>query len=59
MLDTGQLDVLRSPVTLELRILGPLEVSDEAGHVALGGPGNAGCLPSSSSKQVASSRRTG
>jgi DNA-binding SARP family transcriptional activator len=38
MLDTGQLGVLRSPVTLEFRILGPLEVSDETGHVALGGP---------------------
>ena len=38
MLDTGLRGVLRSPVTLEFRILGPLEVSDETGHVALGGP---------------------
>jgi DNA-binding SARP family transcriptional activator len=38
MLDRAQSDVLRSPVTLEFRILGPLEVSDETGHVALGGP---------------------
>lgn len=38
MLDTGQLAVVRSPVTLQFRILGPLEVSDETGHVALGGP---------------------
>jgi DNA-binding SARP family transcriptional activator len=38
MLDTTQLGVLRSGVTLEFRILGPLEVSDETGHVALGGP---------------------
>ena len=44
MLDTGQLDVLRSPVTLEFRILGPLEVSDETGHVALGGPRQRGLL---------------
>src|SRR5262245_11682451 len=38
MLDTAPRDVLRSPVTLDFRILGPLEVSDETGHVALGGP---------------------
>src|SRR5262245_48722728 len=38
MLDTAPRGVLRSPVTLEFRILGPLEVSDETGHVALGGP---------------------
>jgi DNA-binding SARP family transcriptional activator len=38
MLDTAQRDVLRSHVTPEFRILGPLEVSDETGHVALGGP---------------------
>ena len=44
MLDTGQLGVLRSPVTLEFRILGPLEVSDETGHVALGGPRQRGLL---------------
>ncbi len=44
MLDTGQLGVLRSPVTLEFRILGPLEVSDETGHVALGGPKQRGLL---------------
>jgi DNA-binding SARP family transcriptional activator len=44
MLDTGQRDDLRSPVTLELRILGPLEVSDETGHVALGGPKQRGLL---------------
>ena len=44
MLDTGQHDDLRSPVTLELRILGPLEVSDETGHVALGGPKQRGLL---------------
>lgn len=37
MLDTGQRDVLRSPVTLDIRILGPLEVSTEAGPIALGG----------------------
>jgi len=43
-LDTSQPDVLRSPVTLELRILGPLEVSDETGHVALGGPKQRGLL---------------
>src|SRR5688572_30723508 len=44
MLDTGPRDVLRSPVTLEFRILGPLEVSDETGHVALGGPRQRGLL---------------
>jgi DNA-binding SARP family transcriptional activator len=38
LLDTAQRDVLRSPVTLDFRILGPLEVSDETGLVALGGP---------------------
>ena len=31
-------------MTLELRILGPLEVSDETGHVALGGPKQRGLL---------------
>jgi DNA-binding SARP family transcriptional activator len=44
MLDTGQRGVLRSLVTLEFRILGPLEVSDETGHVALGGPKQRGLL---------------
>ena len=44
MLDTGQRGVLRSPVTLEFRILGPLEVSTETGHVALGGPKQRGLL---------------
>jgi DNA-binding SARP family transcriptional activator len=44
MLDRGQRDDLRSPVTLEFRILGPLEVSDETGHVALGGPKQRGLL---------------
>ena len=44
MLDTGQRGVLRSPVTLEFRILGPLEVSDETGPVALGGPKQRGLL---------------
>ena len=44
MLDTGQPDVLRSLVTLEFRILGPLEVSSETGHVALGGPKQRGLL---------------
>ena len=43
-LDTGPRDVLRSFVTLEIRILGPLEVSDETGHVALGGPKQRGLL---------------
>ena len=43
-LDTGQRGVLRSLVTLEFRILGPLEVSDETGHVALGGPKQRGLL---------------
>ncbi len=43
-LDTPQPDDLRSPVTLEFRILGPLEVSDETGHVALGGPKQRGLL---------------
>ena len=37
MLDTRTFDGLRSPVTLDLRILGPLEVSDETGPIALGG----------------------
>ena len=37
MLDRDQRDDLRSPVTLDIRILGPLEVSDEAGPIALGG----------------------
>ena len=31
-------------MTLEFRILGPLEVSDETGHVALGGPKQRGLL---------------
>jgi DNA-binding SARP family transcriptional activator len=31
-------------VTLDIRILGPLEVSDETGHVALGGPKQRGLL---------------
>jgi DNA-binding SARP family transcriptional activator len=31
-------------VTLQFRILGPLEVSDETGHVALGGPKQRGLL---------------
>ena len=31
-------------MTLEFRILGPLEVSDETGHVALGGPRQRGLL---------------
>src|SRR5687767_353856 len=44
MLDTGPRGALRSPVTLEFRILGPLEVSDETGHVALGGPKQRGIL---------------
>ncbi len=44
MLDTAQPGVLRSRVTLEFRILGPLEVSDETGHVALGGPKQRGLL---------------
>ncbi len=44
MLDTAQLDVLRSDVTLQFRILGPIEVSDETGHVALGGPKQRGLL---------------
>src|SRR6476646_5079953 len=44
MLDTGQRGVLRSPVTLDFRILGPLEVSDETGPVALGGPKQRGLL---------------
>ena len=43
-LDTPRPDDLRSPVTLEFRILGPLEVSDETGHVALGGPKQRGLL---------------
>ncbi len=37
MLDTAGVDVLRSPVTLDIRILGPLEVSDATGPIALGG----------------------
>jgi DNA-binding SARP family transcriptional activator len=44
MLDTSQRSVLRSSVTHEFRILGPLEVSDETGHVALGGPRQRGLL---------------
>jgi DNA-binding SARP family transcriptional activator len=44
MLDTAQPGALRSRVTLEFRILGPLEVSDETGHVALGGPKQRGLL---------------
>src|SRR6476620_7544632 len=44
MLDTGQRGVLRSPVTLEFRILGPFEVSNETGPVALGGPKQRGLL---------------
>ena len=38
MLDSARLADLRSRVTLEFRILGPLEVSDETGPIALGGP---------------------
>ena len=44
MLDRAQPDDLRSRVTLEFRILGPLGVSDETGHVALGGPKQRGLL---------------
>jgi DNA-binding SARP family transcriptional activator len=44
MLDTAPPDVLRSDVTQEFRILGPLEVFDEIGHVALGGPKQRGLL---------------
>ena len=44
MLDTGQRGDLRSLVTLDFRILGPLEVSDETGHVPLGGPKQRGIL---------------
>ncbi len=44
MLDTTRRGVLRSLVTLEFRILGPFEVSDETGHVALGGPRQRGLL---------------
>jgi DNA-binding SARP family transcriptional activator len=44
MLDRAQLAVVRSLVTLQFRILGPLEVSDETGHVALGGPRQRGLL---------------
>jgi DNA-binding SARP family transcriptional activator len=44
MLDRSQRSVLRSSVTHEFRILGPLEVSDETGHVALGGPRQRGLL---------------
>ena len=44
MLDMDDPGVLRSPVTLEFRILGPLEVSDETGHIALGGPKQRGLL---------------
>ena len=43
-LDTGPRAVLRSPVTLEFRILGPFEVSNETGPVALGGPKQRGLL---------------
>ncbi|HEY5871761.1 MAG TPA: BTAD domain-containing putative transcriptional regulator [Gaiellaceae bacterium] len=44
VLDTAQPDVLRSRVTLDFRILGPLEVSDETGPIALGGPRQRGLL---------------
>jgi DNA-binding SARP family transcriptional activator len=37
VLDTTMLHGLRSPVTIDIRILGPLEVSDETGPIALGG----------------------
>jgi DNA-binding SARP family transcriptional activator len=44
VLDTAQPDDLRSRVTLDFRILGPLEVSDETGPIALGGPRQRGLL---------------
>jgi DNA-binding SARP family transcriptional activator len=44
MLDSAQLVDLRSRVTLQFRILGPLEVSDETGPIALGGPRQRGLL---------------
>jgi DNA-binding SARP family transcriptional activator len=44
MLDSAPFVDLRSRVTLEYRILGPLEVSDETGPVALGGPRQRGLL---------------
>jgi DNA-binding SARP family transcriptional activator len=44
MLDTDQPGVLRSSVTLDIRILGPLEVSDETGPITLGGPRQRGLL---------------
>jgi DNA-binding SARP family transcriptional activator len=44
MLDTTRRADLRSRVTLQFRILGPLEVSDETGPVALGGPKQRGLL---------------
>jgi DNA-binding SARP family transcriptional activator len=44
MLDTALADDLRSDVTLEFRILGPLEVSDETGPIALGGHRQRGLL---------------
>ena len=44
VLDTDRPDDLRSRVTLDFRILGPLEVSDETGPVALGGPKQRGLL---------------
>src|SRR6478735_8974209 len=44
MLDTARADDLRSDVTLEFRILGPLEVSDETGPIALGGHRQRGLL---------------
>ena len=44
MLDTTLGADLRSPVTLQFRILGPLEVSDETGPIALGGPKQRGLL---------------
>jgi DNA-binding SARP family transcriptional activator len=44
--EAGHSPALRSKVgtTLQFRILGPLEVSDETGHVALGGPKQRGLL---------------
>src|SRR5262245_45995033 len=44
MLDRAPPVDLRSRVTLEFRILGPLEVSDETGQVVLGGPRQRGLL---------------
>jgi DNA-binding SARP family transcriptional activator len=44
MLDRAQRNVLRSVVTLEFRILGPFEVSDETELIALGGPRQRGLL---------------